>query len=387
MSGTALLCLIGLCSCFSIGAFSPLLPEIARTHALADWQLGVVAGAFGFARMAAAVPSGWLAGRRLGTTLAVAPALLLAGLLLLASAGSFAVLVLGRLVLGCAHTLGTVGGLIALLLDDRGAGASVRLNTFEFSAMIGVLGGLGLVGLLPGSFGWNLSLLLGSSPLLLILALVPTIRRRFPDAPRAAEGRRVWRGPHARPSDRMSPTLWTMFLVGVVLAMAWSSVSQFLIPLRGTREFGLDRGGVSHLLMLAQFVDLVALLPVGWLADRLGRMPVLGAVIVVLGLGNAAVGLGSLPWFVVGCACFGLGLAGWMLPVGVIREHTRSEMLAWRMGLYRVGVDAAMFVGPLVSGLLGEGGARVFVAAVGALALLIGGRLLLGPGGRGDARA
>ena len=26
-----------------------------------------------------------------------------------------------------------------------------------------------------------------------------------------------------------------------------------------------------------------------------------------------------------------------MLPVGVIREHTRPEYLAWRMGLYLVG--------------------------------------------------
>ena len=49
-----------------MGAFSPLLPEIGRAGALADWQLGVVAGALGFARMAAAIPAGWLAGRYLG---------------------------------------------------------------------------------------------------------------------------------------------------------------------------------------------------------------------------------------------------------------------------------------------------------------------------------
>ena len=180
----------------------------------------------------------------------------------------------------------------------------------------------------------------------------------------------------------MSVTLWTMFAVGIVLALAWSAVSQFLLPLRGTREFGLDRGGVSGLLMLAQLVDLVALLPVGRLADGLGRTPVLGFVIVVLGLGTAAVGLGSFPWFVAGCACFGFGLAGWMLPVGVIREHTRAEHLAWRMGLYRVGVDAAMFFGPFASGLLGEENAGIFVTAVGGLALVVGGRLLLTPSGR-----
>jgi MFS family permease len=377
LSGTALLCFISLCSCFSMGAFSPLLPEIGRAGALADWQLGVVAGALGFARMTAAIPAGWLAGRYLGTTLCASPALMLAGTALLATSASFPVLVLGRLVLGFAYTLGTVSGLIALLLDDRGPGASVRLNVFEFSAMIGVLGGLGLVGGLPGDWDWNRSLLIASSPLLLILAAVPSIRRRFPDAS-SAPGGRASPAPDGR-GDRMSLALWTMFVAGIVLALAWSAVSQFLLPLRGTREFGLDRGGVSGLLMVAQFVDLVALLPVGRLADRLGRAPVLGVVIVVLGLGTAAVGLGSFPWFVAGCACFGFGLAGWMLPVGIIREHTRPEALAWRMGLYRVGVDAAMFFGPFASGLLGEENARVFVTSVGALAIVGGGHLLCRP--------
>ena len=73
LSSTTLLCFISLCSCFSMGAFSPLLPEIGRAGALADWQLGVVAGALGFARMATAIPAGWLAGRYLGTTLCASP--------------------------------------------------------------------------------------------------------------------------------------------------------------------------------------------------------------------------------------------------------------------------------------------------------------------------
>src|SRR5262249_34944018 len=196
-----------------------------------------------------------------------------------------------------ATTLGTVTGLIALLRDDRGPGASVRLNFFEFSAMIGVLGGLGLVGLLPGHWGWRLSLLVASSPLLLILATMPSIRRRFPDASRTLKPR-AGQPSDAGHGDRMSGTPWTMFAVGIGLALAWSAVPEFLLPLRGTREFGLDRGGVSGLLMLAQLVDLFALLPVGRLADGLGRVPVLGFVIVMLGLGTAAVGLGSFPWFV-----------------------------------------------------------------------------------------
>jgi len=159
-----------------------------------------------------------------------------------------------------------------------------------------------------------------------------------------------------------------MFALGVVMALAWSAVSQFVIPLRGTREFGLDRAGISGLLSLAQLVDLIVLLPVGWLADRIGRLPVLTAVAVTLGFGLLAVGLGALPLLVIGCALFGLGMAGWMLPLGVIREHTDVTRLGWRTGVYRVGVDGAIFLGPLICGVLGPAHTPIFIALVGVAA-------------------
>ncbi len=375
MSGTALLCLMAFCNTICIGAFGPLLPEIGRAQALTDWELGLLAGSFGFARMAADVPTGWLAGRRLGSTLALAPVVLLVGLLLLGSGGPFGVLILGRILTGLAHTLGMVGGLTALLRDHGGPSASVRLNTFEFSGMFGILGGLTAVGLLPARWGWSLSMLAASAPLLVTLALIPLFRRRFPDAPRPAAAAGP-AGAQAASAPRTAPIVWMMFAVGAIMALSWSSVSQFLVPLRGTREFGLDRAGVSQLLGLAQLVDLVALLPVGWLADRLGRLPILAGVAAVLGLGTWGAGLGSFPFFAVGCALFGLGLAGWMLPLGVIREHTPLGGLAWRTGLYRVGVDAGIFLGPLICGFLGEAHTRVFVGLVGLASLAAAGRLL-----------
>ncbi len=377
--GTGLLCVLVFCNTVCVGAFGPLLPEIARAQSLADWQLGLLAGAFGFARMIADVPAGAWAGRRLGTTLALSPGILLIGLSLLGSAAPFPVLVLGRILTGLAHTLGMVGGLTAVLEDDGGVSASVRLNIFEFAGMLGVLGGLTAVSLLPARWGWNLSLLLASTPVLAALALVPALRRRFPDRPRRSRGAEP---PATAPSfsratePPIDPIVWTMFAVGAVMALSWSSVNQFLIPLRGTREFGLDRAGVSRLLAMAQLVDLVALLPVGWLADRAGRVPVLGVVAIVLGLGTWGVGLGSYPLFATGCALFGLGLAGWMLPLGVIREHTELGRLAWRTGFYRLGMDSAVFLGPLISGVLGEANTGVFVALVGLAAVATGARLL-----------
>jgi hypothetical protein len=54
----------------------------------------------------------------------------------------------------------------------------------------------------------------------------------------------------------------------------------------------------------------------------------------------------------VGCAIFGLSMAGWMLPLGILRSVTPPAQVAWRVALYRVSVDGGMFLGPVVTGLL-----------------------------------
>jgi len=372
--GSALLCLLAFCNTFCIGAFGPLLPEIGRTQSLADWQLGVLAGSFGFARMIADVPAGALAGRRLGRTLILSPAILVAGLLLLATAGPFSVLVVGRILTGLGYTLGMVGGLTAILQDDFGPSASVRLNIFEFAGMSGVVGGLAAVGLLPAGWGWAVSMLAASAPMLAPLVIAPMLLERFPD--RSHRAATPITAPLPASSSRPAPIVWLMFAVGAVMGLSWSSVSQFLIPLRGTREFGLDRAGISRLLTAAHLVDLIVLLPVGWLADRMGRLPVLGLVLALLGLGTWGAGVGSFTYFVAGSLLYGLGLAGWMLPLGVIREHIEPRTLAWRTGLYRVGVDATSFVGPLICGVLGEAETGVFIGLIGVAAVGLAARVL-----------
>lgn len=363
---------------FLVGAFGPVLPEIGRTRGLADWQLGVVAGAFGFARMAGAAPAGILAGRHVALSLILSPLFLAAGLLCLVVAPSFALLVIGRALMGIGHTLLMVGGITAILQDDGGTGATFRLNVFEFSGMLGILGGLTLMGLLPAHWPWNLSLPIASAPMLIGAVLGRALLRRFPPTPPAAPA--AAGAGAARPAaPHAERVFWLMLGAGTLMALAWSSVSQFLIPLRATREFGLGRGGVSILLALAQLVDLIVLLPVGWLADRVGRVPVLGAVMTALALGAFGTGLGGFPLFVAGCACFGIGLAGWMLPLGIMREHVGATGLAWRTGLYRVGMDSAVFLGPVLSGLLGERLAGFYVALVGVGALVAAGRLTFRP--------
>lgn len=363
-------------STFSLGAFPAILPELGR-GGLFDWQLGIVAGAFGFARMLADIPIGLFLTHHLRRAVVLGPCVMAAGVLVLTSGGPFPVLVLGRLLMGVGHALGMVAGLTAILRYTTGLSLASALNAYEFSAMIGMLSGTALIGALPTSLSWNLAFLVTCAPLSIGLATIPALLTALP-------GRGETRGKplFARQSTTgtaaagVTSAVVLAFAAGGAVAVAYSTVEQFAIPLRGSREFGLERAGVSRLLMITQVFDIVALLPVGILADRRGTGRVLAAVLLVMATASALVGFGTLPVVVAGCVLFGFSMAGWMLPLGVLRRETPPEHIAWRTGLYRVCVDGGIFAGPFLAGLLGARHAPI-LAGVWALALAVTGVLFL----------
>ena len=110
--------------------------------------------------------------------------------------------------------------------------------------------------------------------------------------------------------------------------------------------------------------------------DRLLTRRVLGMVLLVYAASIALIGFGSLPLMVGGCALFGLSMAGWMLPLGLLRTVTPPAQVAWRTALYRVGVDGGMFLGPFLSGLLVTRYPAVLPAVLAVTLVLVAGLLL-----------
>jgi MFS family permease len=374
-----LLCVTAGFQTFSIGAFPALLPEVGRGAALADWQLGAVAGAFGFARMLTDLPAGLLMTHHVRRAIVAAPVFVLAGIACLAGGGGFGWLVLGRVLMGAGHTLGMLGGLTILLRARAARRLASALSTFEFSAMLGMLGGVTLVGSLPRGLPWQAALVVACSPLLLTFGTLGAILRLLPDdgGPRPWFARSTAAAGEAADTEPMDPgAAGLAFAAGGAVALAYSTLEQFVIPVRGSREFGLERGGIAGLLMLAQACDIAALLPMGALADRRGIDRVLGVVLLTFAAAVAMVGLGPLPVVVAGCMMFGLSMAGWMLPVGLLRSTTPAGQVAWRTALFRVFVDGGMFLGPFASGLLGAAHARILPATLAAVLLAVGLSLL-----------
>jgi MFS family permease len=380
-----LLCLIVAANTVSIGAFPALLPELGASAKLADWQLGAVAGAFGLARMLTDVPVGLFITHHLARALWLGPLALLAGALLVVVGGSFATLLLGRALMGAGHTLATLAGLTAILRHRAGPGLASSLAAQEFSAMLGVLAGAGLAAALPGSVSWNLALLAACAPVLLTLALVPLLLRVLPRPAggarplfaRSTETSRVESVAPSGGSDAVRPWLGLLAgAAGAAVAISYATVDQFVIPVRGSREFALDRAGIARLLMLGQVVDILALLPLGALADRRGAQPVLGGVLLVFALAVGLVVFGTLPLMAAGCVLFGLAMAGWTLPLGILRAVTPPAQVAWRTALYRVAVDGGMCMGPVLAGLLATRHAGVLPTILIVVLAATGGALL-----------
>lgn len=380
---TALLCLTTFSNLVASGAFPAVLPDIAKSAALADWQLGIVAGAFGFARMAADIPLGLFLTHNLRRALWIGPVVLAIGGLCVTTGGSFAVLVLGRLLMGLGQALGMVAGLTAILRFQSGKNLASALAAYELSAMIGMLGGAALIGTLPSDLAWNTAFLLTCAPQLIAIAIAPKLLSSLPAPPRAGSAslfsRRAPNGTPtttpARPIGHAS-LVPLAFAAGGLVALTYSTMEQFLVPLRGSREFGLERAGVARLFMVQQIFDIAALIPTGVLADRQGAARVLPVVLLLMAAANAMIGFGALPVVVVGCALFGLSMSGWMLPLTVLRRDTEPERIAWRTGLYRVCVDGGIFLGPFLSGVLGMRLAGI-LPAVSTVALALTALLLL----------
>jgi predicted MFS family arabinose efflux permease len=379
-----LLCINVFASTFSIGGFAPLLPEIGGTLRLNDLELGVLAGTFAFARMATNLPVGLFVRSRLRAALIVSPIVLLAGILCMATGASLAVLMLGRALMGLGHALGMVAGLTAVLNLHAGGRLGAALNAIEFSGMLGFLGGVTLVGWLPRAIPWNVVFLLACSPVVLVLATLPWLLPALRDTAEQSAPHDATASPGAEAAHRR----WIVpliFVTGAALSCAYSAVEQFLIPLRGSRHFGLDRRGIAQLLQISQIVDIATLLPLGAIADRRGASRVLAAVTAAMAAGIALIAFGNLPLVVAGCVLLGLAMAGWMLPLSVLREVTAPQHVAMRTAVYRVGVDGGLFLGPFLSGLVWAWSPALMPGLLGALLLAVGIALALAGARPADA--
>jgi len=369
------------CNTFALGAFPVLLPDIAQQTGYDDVALGVLAGAFGLARLLCNLPAGLLLAHHLRTAIVLGAITLTAGNLLLVSGDALWMLVMGRGLYGAGHATLLLSVLITVARFASSSGHAFSLNVVEFSGMLGMLLGMVIVAVIPEAWPWQRTMMIASAPQLAGLLLLPALLRVVSSAaPSDIAAQPIGTAGQALPwselihVNRRTALAWAS---GFVLAVAWAAVGQFILPLRAAREFELSRIGVAMMLALPQVVDLCFLLPIGRLADRVSRVRLLGIILLVLSGGIAAMAFGSFYWAVLGCALFGIGLAAWMLPISILGRPSSPRAAALRVSLHRTFVDAGVFFGPLAAGLLADGGLLWIAGAASTLGLLVVGAALL----------
>jgi predicted MFS family arabinose efflux permease len=143
------------------------------------------------------------------------------------------------------------------------------------------------------------------------------------------------------------------YVATFILSFTWSGFLSTAIPLYGGEVVGVSTSTLGMVLTAGLLVDLVLLLPVGWVSDRLDFRVVLAPAMLLMALVLAwfpqAQGVGGLLLVSIGMHT---GFAAWGMPSAALARLAHGERLRHTMGVYRFLVDGAVVVAPWLIGTL-----------------------------------
>lgn len=358
---------------FTVGMVPPLLPLLAREWALSPVEAGLVNTAYAVGRLAGSAPASRLRARR-GTRAAIfaGVALLIAGVVACGLAPGFPAFLIGRGLMGLGASAAFLAVFAELLESADPAWRGRLANAFEAMAILSLAVGGVLAAWLESAVGWR-GVFLGAGPVL--LTTLGAWRALGPDA-----GRHVQSGAVARWSETGAEVraLGPIYAASFAMTLTWSGLFTTMVPLVGAGNYGLSAAAIGTALGAGYVAELVGLLAVGVVIDRVRREPLFlgGALAVALGGLGLAVG-GTPAAFVGGLVLIGGGYAVWMIPATVLTDRLGTPLPPGHLAVYRIVMDVGMIAGPLLVGTLARlasdrvavGGAGLILVA-GALALL-----------------
>ena len=335
--------LVGLAAATQVQAVQALAPLLVARAGLSYAQIGVLTGLFMLPGVFLAMPGGMLAAR-VGDrrTMAIALALMLASALLFAASGSYAVMVVARLIGGGGAAVLTTQGLKVVTdwFAGREISTAMAINAASFGLGVGVATGL-LAGIGAVS-SWQAAMLANAALTGTALAMVLAIYRDPPAGIGASPGVPVRPKGHGLQLDRrefvlalLASAMRMWFSSGYLLFMSFAPV---LLISRGT---GVAQAG--FLVSLSAVVALGSVPVGGFLTDRT-RKPnafitagALGAALSCFMLPQAGP---ALPWILL----FGLlrgGCTGGImaLPAEVLRPGSRNAGFAMSSTVYFLGLS------------------------------------------------
>jgi MFS family permease len=289
----------------------------------------------------------------------------LAGVALLGSmlAPGFYWLVAAQVLLGFGLGITRVACLMLIVAGTPRAAQGRANNLLEFSAIAGLTVSPTLSGLAASLLHWRAAFALALLFVAGAFGWVLYTRQALVEAVETAPGRPNPDVPAtARPAphpEALAETVMHTRIVGIayvatfVLSFIWSGFVSTALPLFGGEVVGVSPSTLGLVFTAGLLVDLILLLPMGWLSDRLeGRVVLTPALLLMAGalaFLPQATSLGGL--FVVSI-CLHTGFAAWGMPSAALALCTPRASLARTMGIYRLLVDGAVVIAPWLVGTL-----------------------------------
>jgi MFS family permease len=352
---------------------TPLLPLIQDDFSISYAVAGALVSAFGFARLALDLPTGYLQERFGARTLSAAGfAFLIGGSVLSTAAPIFAALIVGRVLMGLGASMLSVVVLTALstLAPENARARTMALYAMANNTAIGIFPVVG--GIVGSVWGWRstmaLSGLLATVGAVLmgrVLARVPEnrdIRKEAADAGEQASGLPI----------ALLLALGTIFFGVAITMINRHGFRNTILPLFAGDAIGLNPVQTATGISVMAVVGLLVAMPGGMLADRWSRRGVISAGMVVLAIGDLAfLGSSTYATFLLASLVLGFGdffTASQMAAVTeLVPAHTRGRVLA----TYRFSVDLGATIGPFfLASLLGMTGFNTTIVVAAGLLLV-----------------
>ncbi len=362
------------------GVMTPVLGDIQAQFAVGITELALANSAFGLARLVLDVPIGMLMDRVDQRWLRLAGAVTLSGgSILCASAPSFYVILLGRLLTGVGAAIILVTNLVwisQLSTDERrGRDLGIYQALFQAGASISPIAG----GVLADWFSWRVSFWFSAGVSLLAFAPMLNPRATWIQKVRIKSAESKKPQPQGDAPKQRRGMLSALIVANVVTFVLFFSVGGFqntVIPLFGSLVLGLDAGVIGLALGLSTILRFVVSLVGGELSDRYGRRVVLVPGLILVGVGTLMFNFATdLVTYVMAILVLSIGRFGNNVPATVLADHAPKAQWAFLMGLNRSVGDLGAVFGPVAMGLLvenhGFGSTMLFSAGIVWLSALI----------------
>ena len=278
------------------GLVMPLLPIYARDFGATGMQLGFLTASFAVARLITTFPGGWLAdrtGRKKPIILGLFAYSVVMALYGFSQDTSQLILLRGLQGMASGIVWPVISTMVVEMVPPKDRGKAMGL--YEMTHFLGMVIGPGLGGVLAGVFTTAVpffvcGVLAFLSSILVVFTVQETVTTKLSIDDSPTEN--AYFGTNSKPSGRNSIigaikqlTPYAGIFVGLCVArfiLAFSSsLMQPVLSVYANEEIGISEAGVGMLFTIQGIVTLFATIPMGTVADRVGRKPmiILGKII------------------------------------------------------------------------------------------------------------